>query len=193
VFFYHLEPQTINIFSQYQERTSIIVDYADGVDPALLGSKPFQAALSAAQFAALPTDSPNFESPQSSSTGILGTIPTRFFIQLTSISDSSASGSGFLPVPWYNLSRVGPKGLDDLISAELNQVIQKIAALPKEDLIGGTLTEKNAVFLRAGAVLQNLPHGAIYFKKIDHTAKQYSYDFHIGTDLRVDSSSNSSS
>jgi hypothetical protein len=92
-------------------------------------------------------------------------------------------------VPWYNVSRVTALGLDDLISAELNQVILKIAALPKEDLLGGNLTQKNAVFLRASALLQNLPHGAIYFTKVDHPTKKYSYDFHIGTDLRVASSS----
>jgi hypothetical protein len=45
-----VEPQTINIFNQYQERTWMLVDYADGVNPSDIGSKPFQNPLSVLQF-----------------------------------------------------------------------------------------------------------------------------------------------
>ena len=167
----------------------MLVDYASEVDPVVLGTKPFASALQLNEFGSLPINSPNFNAPNSS-TGLLGTIPTRYFIPLTSVSDSGAAGSGFLPVPWYNFTKVGQQGLDDLISAQLNDVILKIAELPKQDLLGGNLTQKSSVFLKANSILQNLPHGAIFFNRINHADKKYAYNLHIGTDLRVASSSN---
>jgi len=184
-----IESQTVNIFSQYQERTWMLVDYADGVDPAALGTKDPQSPLTLLELAALP-ETPAFTSPQTAATGLFGTIPTRFYFNISSVAGDVVAANTATRVPWYNITRVGSLGLDDLISSELGVAIDEIALLDKTDIRSGNISERNAILLVVNDKLATLPHGALYFTKIDHPNLAYQWDAIIGTDIRVSSSSN---
>jgi hypothetical protein len=179
---------TINIFNGNQQRTWAIYSAAPTVDLSLLGSKPKLNDLTLPQFIGLP-DGVTFQ-PANSSSGLLGTMPTRFFLSTSSASQGGFGSAAILRVPWYNQTSSTPDQLDNLISNSLNSVIQDIAKLDKNGINGGNATAQQEVFLRAARILESLPHGAIYFKRVDHSSRRYSWNYHFGSDIRLTAATN---
>eukprot|EP00842_Homolaphlyctis_polyrhiza_P004047 jgi/Hompol1/4643/HPOL_003777-RA len=184
-----IEPNAVTIFQNLQQRSWSVVGYSPDIDPSLIGSKPNVSSVPVIAFANL-TAGPVFVSPQDAKTGILGTIPTRFYAEFGSLLKPSITDVNATFVPWYKPVGGDGNALDDAISSAINQVIADIALLDKSALTKGDLSEANEVLLKIGKVLYNLPHGGIYFKKIDHAKKQYALDMNYGTDIRLTGSSN---
>ena len=170
------------LFSRAQMQTWMLVGFdASVVNVADIGQKPIQPSINPFVFGALPDSAvgPLFVSPlTNSSIGLFGTIPTRFY---TSFTDGSV-----YPVPYYNFS-TGAVGndIDDFISTSINTIIQGIAKLDKSALFGNNLTLKNEVYAKAGLLTANLTHGGLYFTKINHANKSYSWNYHVGSDKRL--------
>lgn len=97
-----------------------------------------------------------------------------------------------IPVPYYNISSIpgGENDLDIQISSYINDAIQKILLIDKKALKDRNSTdeEKGVVYKNVGIALENMPHGAIYFKYLNHSTKSYSFNYHIGKDIRLSSS-----
>ncbi|KAH6586977.1 hypothetical protein BASA50_000026 [Batrachochytrium salamandrivorans] len=147
-------------------------------------------------YSAADADTLAFVSPLADpAVGILGTIPTRYWVDL---GDGSMSGGGgnalnVQPVPWYNYSSGTDNDLDDAISAALRKVIFDISQVDKSAIVGGAknnITATNELFLKIGKILNALPHGAVFFNKVDHANKQYSWNYHYGNDIRLTATSN---
>jgi hypothetical protein len=183
-----VELLTINVFNGNQQRTWALYSAAPTVDLSLLGSKPKESDLTLPQFISLP-NGVAFP-PANASTGLLGTMPTRFFLSTSSASQGGFGSASILRVPWYNQTNSTPDQLDNLISNSLNNVIQDIAKLDKNGINGGNITAQQEVFLRAARILENLPHGAIYFNRVDHSSRRYSWNYHFGSDIRLTAATN---
>jgi hypothetical protein len=69
-------------------------------------------------------------------------------------------------------------------------VIRNIALIEKSDLIAGSLLAQNRIFLQVQQFLEELPHGGIHFRRIDHSGLRYAWNYHCGTDIRLSASSN---
>lgn len=166
------------ILSSLQKNTWLLVGYSPTVSASDIGTKPKLPDINPTAFALAPSG-PAFVSPQNVATGLLGTIPTRYFASLTTGTVS--------PVPYYQITPgISDTAIDDTIAASLNSIILSIAKLDKSGLKGNT-SAKNAVYNAAATLLMNLTHGGIYFNKIDHSNKAYSYNLHIGTAMQLKS------
>ena len=170
------------IFSKAQMQTWMYIGFdSENVKLSDIGEKSKQNPINPFAFASLPDNvGPLFTSQQNTSAGLLDTIPTRFY--------ASFSDDFIYPVPYYNFSTpIGGSGddIDNLIAASLNLIIQNIAKLDKSALFGNNLTLKNQVYTKASALTANLPHGGIYFTKINHDTKSYAWNFHVGNNRRL--------
>jgi hypothetical protein len=182
---------SVNIFNNHQARSWFIWTADSTVDSSLIGSKPKLPSISLVQYALLPNNTPAFVSPQTPDTGMLGTIPTRFYLAIASIArNSSISASQIDRVPWFNNTGGDGDALDRVISEKLNSVITKIAQIEKSDLIAGSLLAQNRIFLQVQQFLEELPHGGIHFRRISHSNLSYAWNYHCGTDIRLSASSN---
>ncbi len=172
---------TLQTFLQFQQQTSIIVGSSSAVSAADIGVKPFQAGQAVLAWS-LASSGPAFVAPTPAApTGLLGTIPTRYYF--------STSSGIFYAVPYYNFSTVAAENsLDDFISTSINSVTAAIIRLDKSSLVGKNASAQNEVYTKAAALVSNLIHGGIYFTKIDHRSKSYSYNLHIGTTKIIESS-----
>ncbi|KAH6589699.1 hypothetical protein BASA61_005512 [Batrachochytrium salamandrivorans] len=152
-------------FIGLQLRSWSLYSAADADTLSRLGSKSLQPPIPI-QTLLTTSNTSAFVSPLADpAVGILGTIPTRYWVDL---GDGSMSGGGgnalnVQPVPWYNYSSGTDNDLDDAISAALRKI---------------------------GKILNALPHGAVFFNKVDHANKQYSWNYHYGNDIRLTATSN---
>ncbi|KAJ3000665.1 hypothetical protein HDV02_004350 [Globomyces sp. JEL0801] len=182
--------QTINVFTNYQQRTWHLVSGEPNL-ASLIGEKPKQSNIDLIPFFQSPA-TPAFV-PTNVSTGLLNTIPTKLFLNIDTVSGTGIKGANLIPVPWYNLINVSDDALDDLIADGIRDAIKRIANEDKSVLEGGAnrnLTATSILFLKINKILDDLPHGAIYFKKIDHTNKKYSWIYHIGNSIQLTYTSN---
>ncbi|KAH9249115.1 hypothetical protein BASA81_013188 [Batrachochytrium salamandrivorans] len=182
-------------FIGLQLRSWSLYSAADADTLSRLGSKSLQPPIPI-QTLLTTSNTSAFVSPLADpAVGILGTIPTRYWVDL---GDGSMSGGGgnalnVQPVPWYNYSSGTDNDLDDAISAALRKVIFDISQVDKSAIVGGAknnITATNELFLKIGKILNALPHGAVFFNKVDHANKQYSWNYHYGNDIRLTATSN---
>ncbi|KAL2912237.1 hypothetical protein HK105_208305 [Polyrhizophydium stewartii] len=187
--------RTLQLFIGLQQRSWAVYSAADSATLAALGtlSKPNNISV---QTLLAQSSSPPFTTVSSGSNiGLFGTIPKRYWYDLNSISSASAGSSstiGVQPVPWYEYSSGSDDDLDTYIGTALNSVIAEIAKVDKSALIGGGSRGSAAateLLIKIGKLLYAMPHGGIYFNKIDHTNRQYSWNYHFGTDTRLSGSS----
>ncbi|KAI8925025.1 hypothetical protein BC831DRAFT_284716 [Entophlyctis helioformis] len=191
------DPQTLTIFQNLQLRAWAIYGADPSVDLSLVGVKPPVASIPLPAFAATPSG-PSFTSPANASTGLLGTIPNRYFLDFGSFSanpQAFIASTNVTTVPWYQPVRGGGDSLamDDAVSAALDKVILEIAKVDKSVLLRGGNADRRAVnelFRNIGKILQDLPNGGVYFTKIDHALKKYAFQLNFGTDIRLAAASN---
>ncbi|KAJ3327496.1 hypothetical protein HDU91_004374, partial [Kappamyces sp. JEL0680] len=179
----YFDPLTLNQFQVQQQGAGSVFGYDPAVASALVGTKPKQGTVASV------TGGPAFVNA-SSSTGLLGTIPTRYYANF--VVDPVTylpSVTGLQPQPWYNLTDGGDNAIDDAISAALKEVFLKIAAIPKDAILSGNASQTNLLYSQINEILRVVPYGGIYFTLIDHASKKYSYNFHYGSDLRLGSAS----
>lgn len=132
---------------------------------------------------------PSFVSPRDNkSTGILGTIPTRFWLNY-----SLGNGiNGFQPVPLLKKAAQNAGDLDDFISDSMENVLKKISSLDKSSVTDAKAdgSKIEAFFLSIADYLANLPHGGVFFSKLSHEEKIYDWVYNIGMERRLATTSN---
>ncbi|KAL2917001.1 hypothetical protein HK105_203433 [Polyrhizophydium stewartii] len=178
---------TQTVFQNGQKRSWVVYGVDPSVDPNLIGTKTQQPSLPLNQFLAAPSG-PAFVSPQNATTGLFGTIPTRFYLDISSLSANASIN--MTSVPWFNPVGGDDNAIDDQIGSIINTAILEIAKVDKSGLLKGDRGEANKVLLEVSKVLKILPHGGLYINKIDHANKKYSFNMHFGTDIRVAGGSN---
>ncbi|KAJ3348621.1 hypothetical protein HDU91_006538 [Kappamyces sp. JEL0680] len=169
---YLVNATTSLVWQMWQQHTSVVVAYSDNVNAADVGSKPMLSPLPIKNYTQLPA-SPPFQSPQSLATGLLGSIPTRYYLSVNSMS--------IHPVPYYNHTTGADEAIDDYIAASIRSVSAALFNLDKSALRGTNATAKTVVNNQATELVGNLVHGGIYFTNIDHANKQYAWNYHFGT------------
>nr|KAJ3412372.1 hypothetical protein HK105_002369 [Polyrhizophydium stewartii] len=175
------------IFVNAQKRSWVIYGVDPSVNPNLIGTKTQQRDLNVNEFLAAPSG-PAFVSPQNATTGLFGTIPTRFYLDIS--TEDSTPSVNVTSVPWFKPVGGDDNAIDDQISAVINTAILDIAKIDKTALLNGDQGQANKVLLKIGKVLSVLPHGGLYINKIDHANKKYSFNMHFGTDTRLSGGSN---
>ncbi|KAJ3316708.1 hypothetical protein HDV06_002983, partial [Boothiomyces sp. JEL0866] len=180
-----IENRTNTVFTNSQLRAWALISADSSVDRSLIGARPQSNGLAATQLLAAPNQSVAFDAVTSSTSGgLLQTIPTRYYFD--ALADPSVQ---FQPIPWFNTSSSTDDDLDVMIGDAIRSSIAEVAKIDKSDLLSNDLAKQNAVFLKINEVLKGLPHGAIYFNKIDHSNKKYSWNYHFGTDIRFSAAS----
>ncbi|KAI8925005.1 hypothetical protein BC831DRAFT_284172 [Entophlyctis helioformis] len=180
-----IDTTTYTLFNSQQQRQWTIYGNSPNVSSASLGALTKQSNISFQQFALLPPTSPAFVSTNTTpAAGILGTLPTRYWLDLGSYGGSR----GVQPVPWFEFQDGDSSSMDDYYRKALQTVIDQIARLDKSVLLptrNSTVQEIQNLYLQIDVILNQLPYGAIYFTKVDHAAKQYGFNMHVGRDSRV--------
>jgi hypothetical protein len=178
--------RTINIINNNQQRAWYYVGYDSSVSPSLVGSKP-KYNVSQAIFNAVGV--PLF-APANSTTGLLGTMATRYFVQFFSTGKSVIPGE-VNPVPWYQSPpQNSQNSLDDAIADGIQSTLTKIAKLDKTALLGRNFTAVTILQGEIATLLRDIPYGAIYFRKIDRPNAKYAWDYHFGNEKRLQGSTN---
>ena len=153
-----VELKTATKFANWQLRTWAVHGTSDTTNYVpLIGTKGPGSSLSFASFATS-ANGPAFASLLSnSSLGILGTIPTRYWMD-----SSNPFLPTFLPVPWYNFSGTTTDAIDDAISTALNLVITNIAKVDKTILLSSPTSANQTQLLQLyqtlNTILNDLPH-----------------------------------
>ena len=206
---------SLNVFLNYQLKPASIYAVGEGVDDLAVGNRPMEAPIGLSEFLrqsgvaapAWPIQQGNntivaFEKrqvrpspsiptaafrPATGSGGLLDTIPTRYFADFK--TGKNAKFNGFLPVPYYNKTIGTDDDLDDRISEALLDIIGRIAKLDKAGITSSDLEVRSEAALRIQEELSTLPHGAVFFKKIDHNSLKYSWNYHYGSDRRITAAS----
>lgn len=179
-----IEQPMINIVNINQIRSWALFGVAPGVDASLVGVRPPTArnitGLLSTAFAA-PFKVANV------SAGLFDTYSARYYADFVPVGNNSVIATSFTSVPWYNATLGGSNALDDAISASLKASLIEIAKLDKSVFLAGTAnsTELQKTNAQIALILNSVPHGAIYFTKIDHATKKYAMDFHFGNDKRL--------
>jgi hypothetical protein len=80
--------------------------------------------------------------------------------------------------------------LDDQISTAITNTLAQIALVDKSILSKNDVkpAELAAFYSRLDKFIQGLPHGGVYFTKVDHAAKSYDWTLAIGYDKRFSTS-----
>jgi ABC-type multidrug transport system fused ATPase/permease subunit len=179
---------SINIFINHNLEAGALFSFDRKLFPADFGTKAKQPMLNLTEFLALAsTQVPDFPSA-TNLTGLLDTIPTRFYVDFELGNDPKLNG--FQPVPWYNQTTATVDELDDMIAKIILNVIDEIKNVDKTGLDSANARIRAPAVLRIQKILKKLPHGAIYFNKLDHATKKYSWSYLFGNDRRLQSGSN---
>ncbi|KAJ3297206.1 hypothetical protein HK104_000723 [Borealophlyctis nickersoniae] len=194
---------------QWQLRPWLLYSLGDGVDPALIGTRPGPATVpindviaglnstAPGPITGFPTNSTNGVVripfvPASQAGGLLGTIEWRLAVEAETTA-SGAGGPGFgvqgvTPVPYYNLTAGNtPESLDDALGNAIRAVIDRLATIDKHVLFDTSPSDTDVAgfLVNASIAVKNMPYGAIYFREINHPAKTYKYTLQIANDLRL--------
>ncbi|KAL5032323.1 hypothetical protein RTP6_000450 [Batrachochytrium dendrobatidis] len=178
---------SIGLFFRSQKHSWAVYGADPSVDLNLIGVKNSQPKVPAIQFLTSPTK-PVFESPQDGDTGILGTIPTRHYIEQETIFVNTSLSA--IAVPWFLSVPGDGLSIDNYISSSIHQIIDEIANLNRSAILEarGRSRTGQRLQLEISKILFAIPHGGIYFRLIDHKKRQYAFDMHFGTDIRLSSS-----
>ncbi|KAL5033545.1 hypothetical protein BDV3_000517 [Batrachochytrium dendrobatidis] len=190
-----VDARSLQRFIGLQLRSWAIYSAENADTLSMLGSKPMQNTIPLPALLSAPSTNAFISPITNSSIGLLGTIPTRYWGDLggISISNPGSSALNVQPVPWFNYTGGSDNDLDVSISNALNEVILAISKVDKSAIqrnINSNVSATNELFLKIGKILNDLPHGAVFFNKIDHANKRYSWNMHYGTDIRLTATSN---
>ena len=185
----YIDPLTVNIINVNQQRLWAVIGFDPSIPTSAVGNRSQQAPFSLSQFLTSTSSKYSYNNATSSS-GLLGTMATRYFPTLVPLPSGVLIPS-FQPFPWYNITSGSADDLDDIISNALNTALAKIATLDKAGLLQqSNITARTELLLKISQSLLDVPYGGIYFRKIDHAAKKYAWNYNFGSDVRLTSSSN---
>ncbi|KAJ3339045.1 hypothetical protein HDU83_007802, partial [Entophlyctis luteolus] len=198
-------------FLLYQQAGWSVVAARPGLESAL-GALKDVGPLTVAQGLALEQNATDILEPTySSTTGLLGAVAQRVFVNFTE-TGGSYNLSNFAIVPYFqsNTSYTTDDDLDDAIDSYLRVMINGLAALNKSVLLESTSSQSasdlNAFYLAADAITAKMPYGlfyiflficlmqtqlpgALYLDEFDSENKTLRMVFHYGSDTRLGASS----
>ena len=187
------DPLNNIFFSGKQQRSFYIYgNDPNTVEDSILGSRLSTDQLTLAQFLSFSSANPNmsaFISPKTNaSIGLLGTIPTRYWLNYS--LSGGFSINGFQPIPLFTRISQTADSLDDEVSSSITRALQEIAQVDKSILLNNNAnrTAVAAFFLSLEKYLAKLPYGGVYFSKVSNSDKKYEWILNIGIDKRLISS-----
>ncbi|KAF9098547.1 hypothetical protein BGX27_000767 [Mortierella sp. AM989] len=123
-------------------------------------------------------------------TGLLGSMDTRYYTNITKDPGSMfPTVTGFQAVPFYQQvsgSEIS-KSVDDAITGEIRILVDGLARVDKSAIRAKDPTPQQLIeyYTQIGALVQNMPFGALIFNVIDAVARKFDYTLQIGTDSRL--------
>ncbi|KAI8918937.1 hypothetical protein BC831DRAFT_115788 [Entophlyctis helioformis] len=179
-----VDPRTLAVFRSLQKRSWFLYGFDPSVDPALIGTKPPVPPMAYADLKKAPAGpafTPVGAANATTRPGLFGTIPTRYHSDFYPFNVPNTPPN-VTAVPWYVPAK-DEDAMADIIYDALIDARLKIASIDKQgvnELIRNAKKFFNTNVKLEGAT-SGIPHGALYFKKIDHAAKQYSINMNIGS------------
>ncbi|KAF9279124.1 hypothetical protein BGZ68_008118 [Mortierella alpina] len=128
---------------------------------------------------------------QPSGTGLLGAIDSRFFANITTDKSTGIpSIKEFQPVPFYqqiSASSDTANAADDALTQGIRSLVEGLARVDKSAIRAKDPSPKQLIdyYSQIGALVQNMPMGAVIFNAIDTVARKFDYTLQIGTDIRL--------
>ncbi|KAF9349498.1 hypothetical protein BGX26_012228 [Mortierella sp. AD094] len=130
-------------------------------------------------------------------TGLLGNMDTRYYTNITTSPNTVIpSVTGFQAVPFYQQVSGSGSGsssdVDDALTGEIRILVDGLARVNKTAIRAKDPTPQQLIeyYSQIGALVQNMPFGALIFNAIDAVARKYDYTLQIGTDIRLLSAAN---
>ncbi|KAJ1336897.1 hypothetical protein BSLG_006657 [Batrachochytrium salamandrivorans] len=183
-----VQPTTLSVFNSLQKRSWYLYGADPSVNQSLIGIRPQEPAFLLSHLLGLPP-SPAFAVPEqfpnstniTTAKGLFGTIPTRYYIEFDPFT-RNGTPSVATAVPWY-VPSANEDAMTKTILDALKSGIATMGEIDKTALFSFMTRYVDFFNLnkKLGKALENVPHGGIYFKKIDHASKQYAINFNIGT------------
>jgi hypothetical protein len=165
-------------FVSLQTRPWALVGNGPNVDPVDIGTAPKEPPYSSAN--EIPGRSNPYFKSAGVANGILDTIEPRVYVTGSSIPPQL---TGYQKVPFFETGFTTEKQLNEALYKAVQEAILRLSQIPpvEDGLTGlsGDLAAAQAFFNIQGA-LEDLPYGAVYFKELDHTAKNYSFVLQFG-------------
>jgi len=132
---------------------------------------------------------------QSFGTGLLGAMDTYYYANVSTDPITAFPGlSGFQAVPYYQEASGSSSAndVDDALTNKIRTLVEGLSRVNKSALLAEKPTPQQRVeyFSQVGALVQNMPIGALIFSAIDSVAKRFDYTLQIGTDIRLLRASN---
>ncbi|KAG0321451.1 hypothetical protein BGZ99_003922 [Dissophora globulifera] len=123
-------------------------------------------------------------------TGLLGALDTRYFANITTNPSTGIPAiTGFQAVPYYQpvAGADSPNDVDDALTNEIRILIDGLALVNKTALRAKDPTAQQLIdyYSQIGALVQNMPTGALILNAIDAVARKFDYTLQIGKDIRL--------
>lgn len=127
-------------------------------------------------------------------TGLLGAMDTYYFANISIDLRTGTGLSGFQAVPYYQevTGSNFASDVDDALTNKIRTLVEGLALVNKSALLAEkpTTQERIEYYSQVGALVQNMPIGALIFNAIDSVARRFDYTLQIGTDIRLLRASN---
>ncbi|KAK3828786.1 MAG: hypothetical protein J3Q66DRAFT_307161 [Benniella sp.] len=128
-------------------------------------------------------------------TGLLGAMDTYYYANVSINPVTTFPGlSGFQAVPYYQEASGSSSAndVDDALTNKIRTLVEGLSRVNKSALLAEKPTPQQRVeyLSQVGALVQNMPIGALIFSAIDSVAKRFDYTLQIGTDIRLLRASN---
>lgn len=182
---------TLLAFQGLQQRAWSLYSHDPNVDFRLVGSLDETKAMDVHEFASL-FDRGSFTPVEDGNLGLLGTIPTRYYVEFKPLQGNKTDVKSLQAIPWYKKIRGGPAQLDSMMGNAIRRAVDDISSVDKDSIQNQEGLNKTAsfnYFLEVSDILKNVPYGTIYFREIDHQKKRYSWDMGFGDDFRLETTS----
>ncbi|KAF9206131.1 hypothetical protein BGZ49_002958 [Haplosporangium sp. Z 27] len=128
-------------------------------------------------------------------TGLLGNMDTRYYTNITmDPATAIPTVTGFQAVPFYQqvAGSGSPSNVDDALTGEIRALVQGLSLVNKSALLATNPTPEELIqyYSQIGALIQNMPFGALIFNTIDAIARKFDYTIQVGTDIRLSQAAN---
>ncbi|KAI1317508.1 hypothetical protein EDD11_008315 [Mortierella claussenii] len=128
-------------------------------------------------------------------TGLLGGMDTRYYANITTDPNMGfPTVTGFQAVPYYQQisGSSSASDVDDALTSEIRTLVDGLARMDKTAIRAKDPTAEQLIkyYSQVGALVQNMPAGALVLNAIDTIARKFSYTLQIGKDIRLAQAAN---
>ncbi|KAG0019644.1 hypothetical protein BGZ82_011827 [Podila clonocystis] len=128
---------------------------------------------------------------QTYGTGLLGGMDVHYYVNITKATGLPAVG-GLQPVPFYEKVAGADSEVDDALTQQIRVLVEGLALVNKTAIRAKDPTPAQLIeyYAQIGALVQNMPMGALVFNAIDAIARKFDYTLQFGTDIRLSQAAN---